>query len=147
MKNEENNNEGQERREFLKKVGIGGAAALAGGAVLGAPTASAATDKKKGADLVPFKTKTISSNLKSEAETSNKFIIDVQDWVLDDAALAKISNALVATAVDNVRRLGKATPLNTAATMQSFGQFGSFNSFGSFGSFSSGSELIEGPQG
>ena len=114
MKEEDNNKENQERRKFLKTMGVGGAAALVGGAILGAPKVSASTGNSKGSQIVPFTTKTFSSNLKPESETSNKFIIDVQDWVLDDAALAKISNALVATAVDNVRRLGKVTPLNAA---------------------------------
>src|SRR5256714_3241981 len=133
MKDEETGKEGQERRDFLKKMGIGGAA-IVGGAVLGSQKVAAATtadDKKKGANVPPFTTKTFSSNLKPEAETSNKFIIDVQDWVLDDHALAKISNALVATAVDQVTPLGKTTPLNAAAGMPRFGQLGSVNSLGS----------------
>lgn len=129
-------NEGQERREFLKKIGVGGAA-LVGGAVFGAEEVSAAQTGGNTTGIPPFSMKTFSSDVVSDAEMSNKFIIDVQDWVLDDAGLAQVNNALVAAAIDNVRRLGKPTPLNTAARIRYFGQFGSFNSFGSFGSFAS----------
>jgi hypothetical protein len=125
--------EGQERREFLKKLGVGGAV-LVGGAAFGADEAAAQTSGDN-TGATPFRMRTFSSDTTSDAETSNKFIIDVQDWVLDDAGLAQVNNALVAAAIDSVRRVGRATPLNTAARIRHFGQFGSFDSFGSFGSF------------
>lgn len=131
VKNEgSQSNEGQERREFLKKLGVGGAV-LMGGAVLGADEAAAQTN----GGTAPFRMRTFSSDTTSDAETSNKFILDVQDWVLDDAGLAQVNNAIVAAAIDSVRRVGRATPLNAAARIRYFGQFGSFDSFGSFGSF------------
>lgn len=134
VKNEDSqSNEGQERREFLKKLGVGGAV-LIGGAAIGANEAAAQTGANN-TGTPPFRMRTFNSDTTSDAETSNKFIIDVQDWVLDDAGLAQVNNALVAAAIDSVRRVGRATPMNTAARIRHFGQFGSFDSFGSFGSF------------
>lgn len=134
VKNEDSqSNEGQERREFLKKLGVGGAV-LIGGAALGANEAAAQTGANN-TGTAPFRMRTFNSDTTSDAETSNKFIIDVQDWVLDDAGLAQVNNALVAAAIDSVRRVGRATPLNVAGRIRHFGQFGSFDSFGSFGSF------------
>lgn len=126
-------NEGQERREFLKKLGVGGAV-LVGGAAFGADEA-AAQDRENDTGITPFRMRTFASDTASDAETSNKFILDVQDWVFDDAGLAQVNNAIVAAAIDSVKRVGSPTPLNTAARIRYFGQFGSFNSFGSFGSF------------
>ena len=134
MKDQEKDKEATERRDFLKKVGIGGASALVGGAILGSQSASAST---KGAESAPrtgiFLEKTFSSHLRPEAEASSKFSIDLRDFTLDDAALSAVRNAIVAAAVDQVKRLGKPTPLNHSANLSTFSSFSSFGSFGSFG--------------
>lgn len=131
--------EGQERRRFLKNIGIGGASALAAGAVLGAQPASALPKgKDENSGDTPFSTKTLFSRQVPQAQASNKFVIDLQDWALDDAGLTAVGNAMVATAIEHVRRVGKATPANLAAAIQGFGQFGQFGQFGSFGQFGQG---------
>jgi hypothetical protein len=141
-KNEDPKQDAKERRDFLKKVGIGGAAAIVAGGILGSSKnaqgreAGLANRKNPG----KFDTKYFSQHRKPLAEAGNKFTIDLRDFKLDDQGLADVRNAMVAAAIAQVKLSGKPTPQNARQSFSTFSTFSTFSSFSSFSSFGSGSD-------
>jgi hypothetical protein len=140
-KGEDPKQDAKERRDFLKKVGIGGAAAIVAGGLLGSKTASAKGLEAGSANRRnpgKFDTKYFSQHKKPLAEAGNKFTIDLRDFKLDDAGLAAVRNAMVAAAISQVKESGIATPSNLRGSFSTFSTFSTFSSFSSFSSFGSG---------
>jgi hypothetical protein len=142
-KSEDPKQDAKERRDFLKKVGIGGAAAIVAGGILGSSkTANAQGGEASLARKNPgrFDTKYFSQHRKPLAEAGNKFTIDLRDFKLDDQGLADVRNAMVAAAIAQVKLSGKPTPQNARQSFSTFSTFSTFSSFSSFSSFGSGSD-------
>ncbi len=154
-KDEEPKDGGKERRDFLKKVGLSGAAIVAGG-VLSSKTVQADPIAAQGGAAAPprknpgrFDTKFFSQHRKPLVEAGNKFTIDLRDFKLDDSGLAAVRNAMVAAAIAQVKKSGVATPQNSFGSFSTFSTFSTFSSFSSFSSFGSGATTpqLDNPQG
>jgi hypothetical protein len=141
-KGEDLQKEAKDRRDFLKKVGIGGAAAIATGGVLGAKSVNAKDKPGLGAGNRKspgrFNSKYFSQHRKPLAEAASKFTIDLRDFKLDDEGLAAVRNAMVAAAISQVKTSGMPTPQNSLGSFSTFSTFSTFSSFSSFSSFGSG---------
>jgi hypothetical protein len=131
----------QQRRDFLLKAGTGGAAALMGGSLI-PQQVSAQTPTAPAATRAPavFKKEAYFDHKNPVTEAASKFTIDLRNFQLSGSGLAAVRNAIVAAAIDKVKQVGVATPMNSS---NSFSLFSEFNDFAQFDEFNDFSEFLD----
>lgn len=127
----------QQRRDFLLKAGTGGAAALVGGGLF-QQQATAQTPPAPAATRAPavFTKETYFDHKNPVTEAASKFTIDLRNFQLSGSGLAAVRNAIVAAAIDKVKQVGLATPMNISNSFSLFSQFNDFAQFDMFADFS-----------
>ena len=146
--NEEMDKVRQQRRDFLLKAGTGGAAALVGGSLLPQQvSASTPTAPAPAAAVVrapaTFKKETFFDHKNPVTEAASKFTIDLRNFQLSGSGLAAVRNAIVAAAIDKVKQIGLATPMNSSNSFSMFSEFLEFAEFGEFNEFTEFLEFAE----
>jgi hypothetical protein len=153
--NEDMDKARQQRRDFLLKAGTGGAAALVGGSLI-PQQVTAQTRPVPMAPRAPaaFKKETFFDHSNPVTQAASKFTIDLRNFQLSGSGLVAVRNAIVAAAIDKVKQVGLATPMNVSGSFSLFSQFNDFaqfdmfnefNQFLEFGDFGDFNEFSEGP--